>query len=74
MMNASPDLRAQIEAHPSLHSGNEIRQSPIAGVVLTSADLDQALGLLLLRELQPLQIYSTVSSGSVRRSPVGQDL
>jgi pyrroloquinoline quinone biosynthesis protein B len=61
LLNTSPDLRAQIESHPFLHPSEGIRQSPIAGVVLASADLDQVLGLLLLRELQPLQIYSTTS-------------
>jgi pyrroloquinoline quinone biosynthesis protein B len=65
LLNASPDLRAQIEATPFLHPRDGLRQSPIAGVVLTSADLDQALGLLLLRELQPLQIYCTASIRSV---------
>ena len=69
LLGASPDLRAQIEATPELHprvqSGPEIpRQSPIAGVVLANADLDHVLGLLLLRELQPLRAYAT---SSVRR-------
>ncbi len=68
LLNASPDLRAQIEANPFLHPRNGLRQSPIGGVVLTSADLDQALGLLLLRELQPLQIYSTASIRSILRN------
>ena len=76
LLNASPDLRTQIESTPELHSRPEggaastmvdngaFRHSPIAGVVLTGGDLDQVLGLLLLRELEPLQIYST---GSLRR-------
>jgi pyrroloquinoline quinone biosynthesis protein B len=64
LLNASPDLRAQIEANSFLHPDGEVRHSPISGVVLTSADLDQALGLLLLREWQPLQIFAT---SSVRR-------
>ena len=45
LLNASPDLRAQIEANQFLHPGGGVRNSPIAGVVLTSADLDQSLGL-----------------------------
>src|SRR5258706_7696001 len=64
LLGASPDLRAQIEATPELHPRDGIRQSPIAGVVLANADVDHVLGLLLLRELQPLRIYAT---GSVRR-------
>ncbi len=61
LLNASPDLRAQIEASPLLHPRSVGRNSPIAGVVLTGGDLDQVLGLLLLRELQPLRIYATAS-------------
>ena len=61
LLNASPDLRSQIESHHFLHPHSGVRHSPISGVVLTSADLDQSLGLLLLRELQPLQIFATAS-------------
>jgi pyrroloquinoline quinone biosynthesis protein B len=57
LLGASPDLRAQIEAAPELHPRAGVRQSPIAGVVLASADLDHVMGLLLLRELQPLRVY-----------------
>jgi pyrroloquinoline quinone biosynthesis protein B len=64
LLGASPDLRAQIETTPELHPREGLRQSPIAGVVLANADLDHVLGLLLLRELQPLRVYAT---GSVRR-------
>ena len=34
------------------------RHSPIAGIVLTSADVDGIAGLLVLREQQPLRIYA----------------
>jgi pyrroloquinoline quinone biosynthesis protein B len=61
LINASPDLRFQIEAdrelQPSALRGK--RNTPIAGIILTSADLDQVLGLLLLREFQPLTVYAT---------------
>ena len=60
LLGASPDLRTQIEATRELHPRG-IRDSPITGVVLANADLDHVLGLLLLRELQPLQIYATPS-------------
>jgi pyrroloquinoline quinone biosynthesis protein B len=60
LVNAAPDLRYQIESSRSLHPGpKSLRHSPIQGVVLTSAELDAALGLLLLRESQPLVVYST---------------
>lgn len=60
LINASPDLRSQIEGFAELHPRPaSIRNSPIAGVILTSAELDAALGLLLLRESQPLSVYAT---------------
>jgi pyrroloquinoline quinone biosynthesis protein B len=59
LLGASPDLRTQIEATPPLHPRTGIRQSPIAGVMLANADLDHVLGLLLLRELQPLRVFAT---------------
>ncbi|MEO8737460.1 MAG: pyrroloquinoline quinone biosynthesis protein PqqB [Edaphobacter sp.] len=61
LLNASPDLRFQIEANPELQPSRMRgkRNTPIKGIVLTSADLDQVMGLLLLREFQPLTIYAT---------------
>ncbi len=61
LLNASPDLRIQIEANTELHPAGGQRHSPISGVVLSSGDLDNVLGLLLLREFQPLHIYSTAA-------------
>jgi pyrroloquinoline quinone biosynthesis protein B len=60
LAGASPDLASQIECAPDLHP-RRLRDSPIAGVVLASADIDHVLGLLLLRELQPLRVYATPS-------------
>src|SRR5215469_8640953 len=60
LLNASPDLRFQIEAFPPLHPHEAyLRHSPIEGVLLFSAEVDAALGLLLLRESQPLTVYAT---------------
>ena len=64
LLGASPDLRSQIEATAELHPREGVRQSPIAGAVLANADIDHVLGLLLLRELQPLRVYAT---DSIRR-------
>ena len=61
LLGASPDLRAQIEAAPELHPREGLRQSPIVGAVLANADIDHVLGLLLLRELQPLRVHTTRS-------------
>jgi pyrroloquinoline quinone biosynthesis protein B len=60
LAGASPDLAFQIESFPALHP-RALRDSPIAGVVLGSADLDHVVGLLLLRELQPLRVYAARS-------------
>ena len=61
LLNASPNLRMQIERTPALQTRGAVRDSQIAGVVVTSADIDQIGGLLSLRELQPFQIYCTPS-------------
>ena len=61
LLGASPDLRSQIEACPDLQARDGANTSPLCGVVLASADLDHVLGLLLLRELQPLNVYATAS-------------
>src|SRR6266550_8469763 len=67
LLNASPDLRQQIEATSPLHPRRDGRDSPIAGVLLTSGDLDQITGLLSLRELQPFRIYCTASLRHILR-------
>ncbi|QEV21301.1 pyrroloquinoline quinone biosynthesis protein PqqB [Streptomyces alboniger] len=52
LVNATPDLGDQIEATPALHpgAGSDTRRTPVAGVVLTDAELDHTLGLARLRE------------------------
>lgn len=61
LLNASPDLRAQIDACPDLwpRSG---RDSPIAAVLLTDAELDHTMGLLLLREGPGITLHATDAS------------
>ena len=63
LVNASPDLRAQIEAFPALQPGGaSARHSPIRDVLLTNADLDHVLGLFLLREHgQRMRLHCTAS-------------
>jgi pyrroloquinoline quinone biosynthesis protein B len=63
LLNASPDLRYQIESFPPLHpqGSGPSRDSPIQAVVLLSAEIDAAMGLLLLRESQPLAVYATAA-------------
>ena len=67
LLNASPDLRLQIEQTAALHPNSGVRHSPISGVLLTSADIDQIAGLLSLRELQPFRVYCTASLRQILR-------
>ena len=61
LINASPDLPRQIESATQLQPrGNNSRNTPIAGVFVTNADIDHALGVLLLRQQEkPLVVYAT---------------
>ena len=59
LVNASPDLRAQLELLPA-PVPDGIRALPVPGVLLTDAEIDHTAGLLLLREsTAPLQVFST---------------
>ena len=58
LINASPDIRLQIESFDRLHPSKP-RHSPIQGIFLTNGDLDHCLGLLSLRENQPIVVYAT---------------
>jgi pyrroloquinoline quinone biosynthesis protein B len=58
LLNASPEVREQIERCSALHPTGA-RGTPIQGILLTNGDLDHCLGLLSLRESQPLTLYAT---------------
>lgn len=58
LLNASPDIRSQIESFDRLHP-RKSRDSPIQAIFLTNGDLDHCLGLLSLRENYPLVVYAT---------------
>ena len=59
LLNATPDLRAQLLATPSLQPRADLRSSPIAAVILTGAEVDQVAGLLTLRERQAFTVLAT---------------
>ncbi len=63
LINASPDLRQQIMANPSLHPRDPgrfgLRDSPIAAVLVTNGDIDHIAGLLTLREKQAFTLWTT---------------
>jgi pyrroloquinoline quinone biosynthesis protein B len=57
LVNASPDLRQQLETLDPQHIDG-VRAAPIAGVLLTDAEIDHTAGLLLLREsATPVRVF-----------------
>lgn len=59
LVNASPDILAQIRATPALQPARARRDSGIAAVLLMDAQVDHVTGLLMLREGRPLPLYCT---------------
>jgi pyrroloquinoline quinone biosynthesis protein B len=58
LVNASPDARQQLETLALPADG--IRAAPIAGVLLTDAEIDHTAGLLLLREsATPVRVFGS---------------
>ena len=64
VLNASPDIRGQLQAVPEMHP-QSVRGTPIASVVLTNADIDHIVGLLTLREKTPFNVFATHETHSV---------
>ena len=61
LINASPDILAQIRATPALQPARSKRDSGIAAVLLMDAQVDHVTGLLMLREGKPIPLYCTAS-------------
>ncbi len=59
LLNASPDIREQLTRFVGLHPREGTRDVPLDCVVLSSAELDHVLGLLVLREALSYRILST---------------
>ena len=59
LVNASPDLLAQIRAFPALQPARALRDTAISDVLLVDAQIDHTLGLLMLREGKPLRVWCT---------------
>jgi pyrroloquinoline quinone biosynthesis protein B len=59
LVNASPDVRDQLARFPGLHPRPGTRDVPLDTVVVTNADLDHTIGLLVLRESLPYRIVTT---------------
>ncbi len=59
LINASPDIHAQIRANACLQPGRRLRDTGIAGVLLIDAQIDHTTGLFMLREGKPLDVWCT---------------
>jgi pyrroloquinoline quinone biosynthesis protein B len=70
LFNASPDIRTQFEAFPGMHPGDG-RVTPLEAVLLTDAEIDHTLGLLLLREGRGIQLHATAATHATLREGTG---
>jgi pyrroloquinoline quinone biosynthesis protein B len=67
LVNASPDILAQLLANPQLQPGRTPRDTAIVGIVLVDGQIDHTTGLFMLREsVRPLRVWCT--------DPVHEDL
>lgn len=87
LINASPDLRQQLNATPQLHpKAGALRHTPVAGVILTNSEVDAVAGLLSMREgsaftvyahekvlaiLASNSIFNVLNEKNVKRQPIG---
>ena len=70
LFNASPDIQSQIESFTDLHP-DAGRAVPLQAVLLTDAELDHTLGLLLMREGRGLEVHATESVHETLTSGTG---
>lgn len=70
ILNASPDIRAQMSAAKELHPRG-LRDMPLCSVLVTNGDIDHIAGLLTLRESQPFDLLATpVIHDALAENPV----
>jgi pyrroloquinoline quinone biosynthesis protein B len=60
LLNASPDVHEQLDCLPGPVPPG-VRHVPIEGIIITDAELDHTLGVVLLREARHLQLFATSS-------------
>jgi pyrroloquinoline quinone biosynthesis protein B len=73
LVNASPDILAQLKAAPVLQPARAARDSAIAGIVLVDGQIDHTTGLLMLRESRaalPIWCTDNVHADLTRGNPV----
>ena len=59
LINASPDIRSQLEAFPEIQPHRGLRDTGIRAVMLVDSQIDHTTGLLTLREGCPIDVYTT---------------
>ena len=60
LVNASPDILAQLASQPELQPARRLRDSALVGVVLVDGQIDHTTGLLMLREAgRPWRVWCT---------------
>jgi pyrroloquinoline quinone biosynthesis protein B len=63
LVNASPDILAQLRANPDLQPGRKMRDSALAAIILVDGQVDHTTGLYMLREAaSPWPIWCTDST------------
>jgi len=70
LVNASPDVRQQMTACRGLHP-RDGRATPLEAVLLTDAEIDHTLGLLLLREGRGVTVHATPATEATLRHGTG---
>ncbi len=73
LVNASPDVRAQLQAHPDFQPARQRRDSAIAAIILVDGQIDHTTGLYMLRESSsPWRIWCTddVYADLTRGNPI----
>ncbi len=58
ILNASPDIRQQMQTIPQMHP-RTLRDTPVGAVLVTNGDIDHIVGLLSLREQTPFSLFAT---------------
>jgi pyrroloquinoline quinone biosynthesis protein B len=60
LVNASPDIRAQLQSNPDLQPNRALRDSALRAVVLVDGQVDHTTGLYMLREsTRPWPVWCT---------------
>jgi pyrroloquinoline quinone biosynthesis protein B len=63
LVNASPDITAQLQANAAFQPGRSLRDCAITGIVLVDGQVDHTTGLYMLREsTRPWPIWCTDST------------